>query len=133
MAIFLLDTSVIIDALNKKRDRKEFLLGLLKAGHTLACCPINITEVYAGLRPAEEAETENFLYSLQLFPMTWPVAKLAGELKRDYQRKGTTLNLGDLIIAATALHNNLTLLTDNTKDFPMKNLTLYPLPTPPKK
>lgn len=45
MAVFLLDTSVIIDTLNRKRGRKEFLLDLLMAGHTLACCPINITEV----------------------------------------------------------------------------------------
>jgi predicted nucleic acid-binding protein len=73
------------------------------------------------------------LKSFQLFPITWPVARLAGELKRDSGRKGTTLNLGDLIIAATALCNDLTLLTDNTKDFPMKNLSLYPLPAPPRK
>ncbi len=133
MAIFLLDTSVIIDALNNKRERKTLLLEMLEAGHTLACCPINITEVYAGMRPTEEAETENFLYSLQLFPTTWPVAKLAGELKRDYKQKGISLNLADLIIAATALHNNLTLLTDNIKDFPMKDITLYPLPGQTKK
>jgi predicted nucleic acid-binding protein len=53
---------------------------------------------------------------------------LAGLLKRDYGRKGKTLNLGDVIIAATAIHNSLILLTDNIKDFPMKELSLYPLP-----
>lgn len=84
------------------------------------------------MRPSEEAETETFLASLRLFPITWPVAKLAGELKRDYQRKGITLNLGDLVIAATALHSGLTLLTDNVKDFPMLDLTLHPLPAPKK-
>ena len=41
---------------------------------------------------------------------------------------GTPLNLGDVIIAAVAIHDGLTLLTDNTKDFPMPNLSLYPLP-----
>jgi predicted nucleic acid-binding protein len=60
--------------------------------------------------------------------MTWPVAEMAGLLKRDHAKKGRTLNLGDVIIAATALHNNLTLITDNSKDFPMQNLSLYPLP-----
>ena len=39
-----------------------------------------------------------------------------------------TLNLGDVIIAAVAIHNDLNLLTDNTKDFPMADLALYPLP-----
>jgi predicted nucleic acid-binding protein len=60
MAIFLLDTSVIIDTLNKKRDRNEFLRQLVTQGSTLACCPINITEVYAGMRPTEEAKTKNY-------------------------------------------------------------------------
>ena len=52
MATFLLDTSVIIDAINGKRDRGQLLQRLLEQGHLLACCPINVTEVYAGLRPS---------------------------------------------------------------------------------
>jgi predicted nucleic acid-binding protein len=127
MAILLLDTTVIIDVLRNKRERPNLLRKLVGQGHTLACCPINITEVYAGMRPNEQAATDVFLQSLELIPTTWPVAKLAGDLKRDHSKKGTTLNLGDVIIAATALHNGLPLLTDNIKDFPMKNLTLYPL------
>jgi predicted nucleic acid-binding protein len=55
---------------------------------------------------------------------------LAGEFKRDYARKRTTLNLGDVIIAAVAIHYELTLLTDNVKDFPMKELSVRPLPSP---
>src|ERR1039458_8183148 len=115
MASYLLDTSVIIDAINNKK------------GNTLACCPINITEVYAGLRPQEEQNTKAFLRALELYPLTWPVAELAGLLKRDHGKKGQTLNLGDVLIAATALHNRVPLLTDNTKDFPMKELFLHPL------
>ena len=128
MATFLLDTCVIIDALNNKRGRPALLLDLVRSGHVLACCPINITEVYAGMRPKEEAATEVLLASFQNVPITQFAARLAGELKRDYARKGTTLNLGDVIIAAVAIHNNLNLLTDNTKDFPMADLALYPLP-----
>lgn len=128
MATFLLDTSVIIDVLNNKRERPALLLELVKSGHVLACCPINITEVYAGMRPKEEAATEGFFASLQHIPIAPAAARLAGEYKRDYARKGNTLNLGDVIIAAVAVHNKLTLLTDNTKDFPMADLSLYPLP-----
>lgn len=128
MATYLLDTSVIIDAINDKKGRRQFLRDLIGNGNTLACCPINITEVYAGLRPHEEAHTKVFLHSLEFYALTWPVAELAGTLKRDYGKKGKTLNLGDVLIAATALHNGLSLLTDNIKDFPMKELFLYPLP-----
>ena len=49
MAAYLVDTSVIIDALNGKRGRRDLLLGLVKQGHLLACCPLNVTEVYAGI------------------------------------------------------------------------------------
>ena len=128
MATYLLDTSVIIDALNNKRGRRDLLLGLVKQGHFLACCPINVTEVYAGMRPREETTTEEFLRSLEYYHLTWPVARLAGLLKRDYGRKGTSLTVSDATVAAVALVHELTLMTDNVKDFPMKELTLYPLP-----
>ena len=128
MATYLLDTCVIIDALNNKRNRPGLLLDLLDAGHLLACCPINVTEVYTGLRPREEKATEEFLASLQYYPISRTAARLAGLLKRDYARKGVTLNLGDVTIAAVALDNKLTLLTDNLKDFPVDGLLVLPLP-----
>jgi len=128
MPTYLLDTTVIIDVLNDKRNRKLLLLDLLKQGHLLGCCPINVTEVYAGLRPKEEAATQEFLESLQYFQITWPIARLAGLLKRDYARKGKTLTVSDATIAAVAIHHKLTLLTDNVRDFPMKELSIYPLP-----
>ena len=128
MATFLLDTCVIIDALNGKRGRRVLLLDLVKSGHVLACCPINITEVCAGMRRKEEVATEGLLASLQYLPITPAAARLADEFKRDYAGKETTLNLGDVIMAAVAIHDELTLLTDNTRDFPMADLSLYPLP-----
>jgi predicted nucleic acid-binding protein len=79
--------------------------------------------------PREETATEEFLKSLEYYHITWLVARMAGLLKRDYARKGTTLTSADTTIAAVAMINDLTLLTDNVKDFPMKELALYPLPT----
>jgi predicted nucleic acid-binding protein len=128
MATFLLDTSVIIDAINGKHDRGQLLKGLLEQGHLLACCPINVTEVYAGLRPKEEAVTQELLESLEYYPITWDIARLAGLLKRDYARKGVTLATTDVTIAAVALYHHLTLITDNLKHYPMKELSLYPAP-----
>lgn len=61
MTTYLLDTSVIIDVLNGKRNRDALLKGLLDHGDLLACCPVNISEVYAGMRPKEESATEAFL------------------------------------------------------------------------
>jgi predicted nucleic acid-binding protein len=128
VATYLLDTSVIIDTLNNKRGRRDLLLSLVNQGNLLACCPTNVTEVYAGLRPKEEEATEAFLRSLEYYHLTWPVARIAGLLKRDYGRKGRTLTVADATIAAIAMVYELTLMTDNVKDFPMKELILYPLP-----
>src|SRR5580658_9878113 len=128
MTTFLLDTSVIIDTINGKRDRKRLLEGLVREGHVLACCPINVTEVYAGLRAHEEARTLNLLQSLKYYPITWPAALLAGELRRDYGRKGITLATTDATIAAVAIHHELTLIADNLRHYPMKELSIYPLP-----
>jgi predicted nucleic acid-binding protein len=104
------------------------LEALIRQEHALACCPITITEVYAGMRPHEEIRTSGLLMSLQLFPVTFAVARLAGLLKRDYGKKGTTLAVTDVTIAAVAIHTRLALITDNVKHFPMPDLTIYPLP-----
>ena len=127
MSTYLLDTNVIIDILNDKKGRRALLLDLLNQGHVLACCPINVSEIYAGLRPKEETATEEFLRSLQYFDITWPIARQAGLLKRDYSQKGKTLTISDATIAAVALHHKVTLITANVRDFPMKELTIYPL------
>lgn len=131
MAVFLLDTSVIIDAINDRKSRRQFLRGLVEDGGTLACCPINVTEVYAGMRPAEERSTQEFLETLKYYPISWPVARLAGLVKRDYRKKGLTLATTDVTIAAVALHYQLSLITDNLKHYPMKELQLHPLPFQP--
>jgi predicted nucleic acid-binding protein len=87
MATILLDTSVIFDHLNGRLGRTEYLDKLLEEGHLLACCPVNFTEVYAGLRPGEEEKTREFLYSLDFFSITPEIAAQAGLLRRDWRRK----------------------------------------------
>jgi predicted nucleic acid-binding protein len=49
-------------------------------------------------------------------------------LKNEWARRGQTLSVPDVLIAATALAHRLVLMTDNRKDFPMPELVLYPLP-----
>jgi predicted nucleic acid-binding protein len=129
MAVFMLDTSVIIDSLNAKKGRTDYLMDLVqRQGHTLACCAITVAEVYAGMRPKEEQRTTLLLHSLELYPITFAVAELAGRLKSEHGKRGSTLSLTDTLIAAVAIHYELTLITDNVKDFPMKELRMLPLP-----
>ena len=128
MAVILLDSSVIFDHLNGRYGRTEFLEQLIEQGHDLACCPVNLTEVYAGLRPDEEEKTTAFLDTLEYLQVTPAIARQAGLLRRDWQKKGQTLSYTDVTIAAVALSNAVPLLTDNRRHFPMPELQLLPLP-----
>ena len=130
MAIFLLDTTVLIDALKGEGGRDQLLDDLLARRNLLACCSINVTEVYAGMRPHEAEVTEALLRSLKFYEVTWDIARKAGELKNEWAKKGFTLFLPDVTIAAVALTHGLTLMTDNRKDFPMPDLQFHPLPDP---
>jgi predicted nucleic acid-binding protein len=123
----LLDSSVLIDVLRHRHDRRQLLAELVRAGHALGTSALNVAEVRAGMRPGEEAQTEAFLASLDCFPITGGTGRLAGNLKSEWARRGQTLTLADTIVAAAALENNCVLMTDNRRDFPMSELKHYPL------
>jgi predicted nucleic acid-binding protein len=124
----LLDTSVSIDALRDRRGRREWLRGLLEEGHELACCAINVTEVYSRMRPHEAEATAELIDGLDYAGISREAARDAGELILELQRKGKPLSLPDAIMAAVALRGDLTLATDNARHFSMPRLKLLPLP-----
>jgi predicted nucleic acid-binding protein len=125
--ILLLDTTVLLDVLRARQNRRSLLAELLAGGHTLATAAINIGEVYSGMRPEEQTRTEAFLSRLDCYPLSCAIARRAGALKSAWAQKGKTLSLADMIVAATALEHGLTLMTDNRKDFPLPELKLHPL------
>lgn len=127
MTVFLPDTSVLIDTLKREPKRTKLLRDLVAQGHSLACCPITVGEIYAGMRPEEAPITSQFFSTLLWLEASFAVAQKAGALRYEWARKGITLALTDTMIAATALHYGLTLITDNRKDFPMPELALHPL------
>ena len=76
---YLLDSSVLIDAINGRNGRPQFLAQLSQQNILMACCSINVTELYMGMRPGEEAKTGRFLRSLEFYQVTWEIAQLAGQ------------------------------------------------------
>lgn len=124
----LLDTPVLIDVLRSRQGRRELLAELARGGHSLATTALNVAEVFAGMRPEEQKQTEALLDVLDCYALTRTAGQLAGTLKNKWARKGRTLTLADTIVAAIALEHGCTLMTDNRKDFPMPELQHYPLP-----
>ena len=124
----LLDTTVLIDVVRKKKLRREFLAETVRAGHKLATTALNIGELYSGLRPNEESAARTLLENIESFDVTSNVARSAGNLRNAWAKKGRTLTLADMIVAAIAIERGCPIATDNRKDFPMPEVHLYPLP-----
>src|SRR6185295_4804270 len=74
MTRFLLDTTFIIDVLNNRRNRITAMKELIAASHELACCAVNVTEIYTGMRAAEAAKAEALLRSLVYLPVEFGAA-----------------------------------------------------------
>ncbi len=75
------------------------------------------------LRPADKVELEELLNAASVLPITTEVINEAIRLRQQRKR-----SLGDSIIAATALLNNLPVLTNNEADFQdIAGLTVIPL------
>lgn len=127
MTTYLPDTNILIDALNGKRGRRQILRDIVVHGNRLACCDVTLAEVYAGMHPHEAARTDEFLSSLVWYNTSRAIARRAGRFRFEYARKGMTLSLPDLLIAAISLEHSLTLITDNRKHFPMPDLMVYPV------
>ncbi len=68
---------------------------------------------------------DQFLSSLIWYEVSRSVARRAGGLRYEWARKGTTLSLADILIAAISIEYRLTLITDNRKHFPFPDLLLY--------
>jgi hypothetical protein len=126
-ALLLLDTTVLIDALRNRNQRRGWLEKRVVAGSVLAVSVVTIAEVYGGLRPGEEAATRGLLANFEWLPVTAPTAERAGLLKAHLSRQGRTHSIADMLIAATAIEKGCELATDNRKDFQIPGLMLAEL------
>ena len=120
----LLDTSVVIDFL-RRADKRQTLLYKLSINHC-AISLITHTELLAGKSVWESKvareELETLFSGLTIIPMNNAISEKAGAIKAFYKN----VDLLDCIIAATAIHHDMELVTLNTKDFsPIEKLMLY--------
>lgn len=122
MSVYLLDSDVIISYLRGLRETVDFVNHLFRIGSVLGCCPINITEIYAGMKESERNKTEKFINSMQFFTINREIAKLAGNIINKYRSEGITLSTTDSMIAAIAINNGFILATYNKRHYPMNEL-----------
>ncbi len=117
---YLIDTDWVIHHLNGRLDISQRLQALHPEG--LGLSVIVLAELYEGIyysRDTEQSEQKlnDFLESVILVGMDEETAKIFGRERGRLRAAGMMIGDMDLLIAATALQYDLTLLTNNRNHF----------------
>ena len=117
--MIILDTDILIWVLRKNKEIKNKLIkATLETDGGLYITPIQIAEIYAGIRASEEKIIKKFLNSFNIIPIDVQIGELAGRFINQY-RKSHSVEIADAIIAAASIVNNFKLWTLNKKHYPM--------------
>jgi len=132
---YLIDSDVLIWHLRGHQPTVQLLRTLVQKSRQeevvlpLGCSVISVFEVWAGMRRGEKAATERLLSSLERYPVDEVIAKQAADYYQAFVKQGVTLHIADLMIAATALEYQLTLVSYNYDHFPMEGIRIHtPMP-----
>lgn len=118
---YLLDTNACIAYINQNSPMFSKQL-LAQAPDDIFICDVVKYELYYGAykstRVTENLEIVNALSDeFVSLPFEDDAARVCGIIRVDLQSKGVPIGAYDLQIAATAIANDLTLITHNTKEF----------------
>jgi predicted nucleic acid-binding protein len=120
---FLLDTDILIDYL---RGQTKAVAYLENINGLLLVSVITVAELFAGVREGDERVTlEQFINLFEIISVEREIAELGGIYRRDYGAKHGT-GLADALIAATAKHKRVPLITLNARHFPMLQDVIIP-------
>jgi predicted nucleic acid-binding protein len=128
----IFDTSEFIRAERSKMRVEDILLQVPGAVDVYVSV-ITLAELKHGVRRADTPERalkrQQFLNEVMsafiIVPVSTEIALRAGELDAELELQGEALDIADVIIAATALEHNLSLMTHNTRHF--ERITQLPL------
>lgn len=121
--MYLLDTDIIIWISRNRKDILE-VINKLATNSPTAVSTISIAEVYAGILPTEITLTEKFFSEQEILPVDREIAVQGGYYRQMFGKKYQKLNLADCLIAATAKLHNATVLTLNTRHYPMTDVKI---------
>jgi tRNA(fMet)-specific endonuclease VapC len=121
MIRYLLDTNICIYLIKKHPPEvlARFQQIQLKQLHIPT---ITLFELYYGIEKNNSQQRnltalENFIAPLTVVDFTLDAAKKAAKIRSNLQKQGTPIGAYDIQIAAIALSLNMTLLTNNTREF----------------
>jgi tRNA(fMet)-specific endonuclease VapC len=128
--IYLIDSDVVADYLKGVPQAVQQISAFVRGG--IAISIITYGEIYDGIDgsydPKAAAEVfRRFLRFVNVLPLNRSVMRRFAAVRRDLRSRGQLIPDMDMLIAATAPHHNLTLVTRNRSHFRrIPGITLHP-------
>jgi tRNA(fMet)-specific endonuclease VapC len=118
--VYALDTNTVLDYFRGRGRVAATLLALPPS--EIALPAIVAYEVWVGVLGSQnakrrQAQYEQFLATVDILPFDATVGRRAAELRQALERRGEGIGPMDILIAATALVHNATLVTRNLREF----------------
>jgi len=85
---------------------------------------VSVAEIFAGVRRSEEERVEGLFLVLDPLALTSEIGRKAGQYLSAFG-KSQGVELGDSLIAASAVVNRLPLWTFNRRHYPMKEIRFF--------
>jgi predicted nucleic acid-binding protein len=122
---YLVDTNILIRFFQKRQQAIDLLV-TLKANGVLAISVLTFAEVRTGWTEEQAARLLPLLYKMvKVEPVTAEIAELSGRLRHKYRTQGKQLATVDIVIAATAIIANYSLVTYDKDFYPVKEIQFY--------
>ncbi|MFO7773082.1 MAG: type II toxin-antitoxin system VapC family toxin [Dehalococcoidia bacterium] len=117
---YLIDTDWIIHALHGEKRVMRKLLEL--KGDGLAISIISVAELYEGVYRSPDSTSDekvlgDFMSGVSVLAISGQICKTFGKERARLRKEGKLIGDFDLLIASTCVHHELTLLTDNIREF----------------
>ena len=118
--MFLLDTDTVIYIL---KNEPKAVAGLKRhAGEPMGICTATLMELFYGAYKSRRvsanlSKAKRVAESMEVFSVEGACMEVFGMVKAELERAGRRLDDFDLMIAACALANGLTLVTNNVRHF----------------
>ena len=115
----VVDSDILIWVLRGNRQITEkFNKTVIETEGNIFITPVQIAEIYAGVRPKEEAMVESFISSLGVIAIDEKIGRQAGDFINIYG-KSHSVTLADAMVAAASRVSGFEMWTRNKKHYPM--------------
>jgi len=116
----------MVELLRGNQKIVSYMEDLHKRGNAFFYSPVTKAEIFHGIRKGEEEKVNSLFQSMQCIHISDEMGQKAGLYLKQFH-PSHNLQLGDALIAATAILADTFLITCNRKHYPMKDIDIITL------